>query len=66
MGFDLNDLERIVSFTEPAIHPGLAYGVVVRKVVSPDHKEYTRVSHPANIRFCRPGRYRECVLAELS
>lgn len=40
MGLDLNDLQSIVSFTEPAIHPRLGYGVVVRKVVSPDHKEY--------------------------
>jgi hypothetical protein len=61
MGLDLNDLQRIVSFTDPAIHPELSYGVVVRKVVSPDHKEYIaglyRVGprNPARFRTNGPG-----------
>ncbi len=41
MGLALNDLQRMVSFTEPAVHPSHSYGVVVHKVVNADKEGYT-------------------------
>ncbi len=41
MGLELRDLDRIVSLTEPAIHPLEPRGVVVHKTVNADGTGYT-------------------------